>query len=77
MRGLEPPTPGTTIQCSNQLSYIHRGEQLSLVRGLETVNAGRAKVATALVGRPQETKRQQQRPWKAALRTEGKFVVER
>src|SRR3569623_1701084 len=20
-RGLEPPTPGTTIQCSNQLSY--------------------------------------------------------
>ena len=24
MRGLEPPTPGTTIQCSNQLSYIHR-----------------------------------------------------
>ena len=24
MRGLEPPTPGTTIQCSNQLSYNHR-----------------------------------------------------
>ena len=23
MRGFEPPTPGTTIQCSNQLSYIH------------------------------------------------------
>ncbi len=23
MRGLEPPTSGTTIQCSNQLSYIH------------------------------------------------------
>ena len=22
--GLEPTTPGTTIQCSNQLSYIHR-----------------------------------------------------
>ena len=22
--GLEPATPGTTIQCSNQLSYIHR-----------------------------------------------------
>ena len=21
--GLEPTTPGTTIQCSNQLSYIH------------------------------------------------------
>ena len=26
MRGLEPPTSGTTIQCSNQLSYIHRAE---------------------------------------------------
>lgn len=24
MRGFEPPTLGTTIQCSNQLSYIHR-----------------------------------------------------
>ncbi len=23
VRGLEPPTPGTTIQCSNQLSYTH------------------------------------------------------
>ncbi len=22
--GLEPTTPGTTIRCSNQLSYIHR-----------------------------------------------------
>jgi hypothetical protein len=21
--GFEPTTPGTTIQCSNQLSYIH------------------------------------------------------
>ncbi len=27
MRGFEPPTPGTTIQCSNQLSYIHRNEE--------------------------------------------------
>ena len=24
MRGFEPPTLGTTIRCSNQLSYIHR-----------------------------------------------------
>lgn len=24
MRGLEPPAYGTTIRCSNQLSYIHR-----------------------------------------------------
>ncbi len=24
LRGLEPPTPGTTIQCSNRLSYSHR-----------------------------------------------------
>ena len=24
MRGLEPPTPGITIRCSNQLSYTHR-----------------------------------------------------
>ncbi len=23
MMGLEPTTPGTTIQCSNQLSYNH------------------------------------------------------
>ena len=23
MRGFEPPTLGTTIRCSNQLSYIH------------------------------------------------------
>ena len=23
-RGLEPPTPGTTIQCSNQLNYAHQ-----------------------------------------------------
>ncbi len=25
MRGLEPPTPGITIRCSNQLSYIRHG----------------------------------------------------
>ena len=30
MRGLEPPTPGTTIQCSNQLSYIHRQQAFNL-----------------------------------------------
>ncbi len=24
MRGFEPPTLGTTIRCSNQLSYTHR-----------------------------------------------------
>ena len=24
LRGLEPPTLGTTIRCSNQLSYSHR-----------------------------------------------------
>ena len=24
MAGLEPSTPGTTIRCSNQLSYTHR-----------------------------------------------------
>ena len=24
-RGLEPPTPGTTNQCSNQLSYDRHG----------------------------------------------------
>ena len=24
VRGLEPPTSGTTIQCSNQLSYSHQ-----------------------------------------------------
>jgi hypothetical protein len=26
MRGFEPPTTGSTIQCSNQLSYIHHVE---------------------------------------------------
>ena len=26
-RGLEPPTPGTTNQCSNQLSYDRHGDQ--------------------------------------------------
>src|SRR5687768_2464847 len=24
LRGFEPPTPGTTTRCSNQLSYSHR-----------------------------------------------------
>ena len=24
VKGLEPSTPGTTIRCSNQLSYTHR-----------------------------------------------------
>ena len=38
MRGLEPPTPGTTIQCSNQLSYIHRGQPVSLVAPPKLVN---------------------------------------
>ncbi len=26
LMGFEPTTPGTTIQCSNQLSYSHRVE---------------------------------------------------
>ena len=25
VKGLEPSTPGTTIRCSNQLSYTHHG----------------------------------------------------
>ena len=29
MKGLEPSTPGTTIQCSNQLSYTHRNSPTS------------------------------------------------
>ena len=29
--GFEPTTPGTTIQCSNQLSYIHRINRLGIV----------------------------------------------
>ncbi len=33
-RGLEPPTFGTTIRRSNQLSYTHRLERIS-VRRLE------------------------------------------
>ena len=31
-RGFEPPTPGTTIQCSNQLSYGHHRYWLWRVR---------------------------------------------
>ena len=30
--GLEPTTPGTTIRCSNQLSYTHR---MAWLKGLE------------------------------------------
>ncbi len=29
MKGLEPSTPGATVQCSNQLSYTHHGSNLS------------------------------------------------
>ena len=38
MRGFEPPTPGTTIQCSNQLSYIHREEDQSVIVAGEIIN---------------------------------------
>ena len=38
MRGFEPPTPGTTIQCSNQLSYIHRVEESKFSPAPEMVN---------------------------------------
>ncbi len=31
LRGLEPPTPGTTIQCSNQLSYSHHEKRVEIV----------------------------------------------
>ena len=32
VKGLEPSTPGTTIRCSNQLSYTH---QMKLLSSLE------------------------------------------
>ncbi len=39
VRGLEPPTSGTTIQCSNQLSYTHHKNKLRiLIRLSEPVN---------------------------------------
>ena len=31
LRGFEPPTPGTTIQCSNQLSYSHHEIRIEIV----------------------------------------------
>lgn len=43
-RGLEPPTTGSTIQCSNQLSYAHHttklrkpSPQVAPLTGLEPV----------------------------------------
>lgn len=44
LRGFEPPTPGTTIRCSNQLSYnhhvrIHAGLQASLAQFAGQVKA--------------------------------------
>ncbi len=38
MRGFEPPTLGTTIQCSNQLSYIHRWRNDIVLARCTTVN---------------------------------------
>ena len=45
-RGLEPPTPGSTIQCSNQLSYFHRKDQARIeeAAGSGYFTTGRADV---------------------------------
>ena len=52
MRGLEPPTPGTTIQCSNRLSYTHH--MLDFIgdwsRLLQTANRARRKYITNTAG---------------------------
>ena len=41
MKGLEPSTPGTTIQCSNQLSYTHRKQNiLARQKGFEPLTYG-------------------------------------
>ena len=39
-RGLEPPTLGITIRCSNQLSYAHHPSGLKLSGSPRSVNAG-------------------------------------
>jgi hypothetical protein len=31
VKGLEPSTPGTTIRCSNQLSYTHHNKKVLLL----------------------------------------------
>ncbi len=41
MRGFEPPTLGTTIQCSNQLSYIHHVVVKRLASMTEVPNVGK------------------------------------
>ena len=41
MKGLEPSTPGTTTQCSNQLSYTHRKQTiLARQKGFEPLTYG-------------------------------------
>ena len=35
VKGLEPSTPGTTIRCSNQLSYTHHITDVVRLKGLE------------------------------------------
>ena len=35
-KGLEPSTPGTTIRCSNQLSYTHHILSFGTPRGIRT-----------------------------------------
>jgi hypothetical protein len=41
VKGLEPSTPGTTIQCSNQLSYTHRTKViLARQKGFEPLTYG-------------------------------------
>ncbi len=45
VKGLEPSTPGTTIRCSNQLSYTHHiraGQSRSLRRQRNTCENGPA-----------------------------------
>src|SRR6476646_9835698 len=66
-RGLEPPTPGTTNQCSNQLSYDRHGacrERLPRpraalrvqARGTQAVSLSKDRVGPSKLGRQSRDK---------------------